>query len=180
MKKKILLEKIVFSEQIIISKIKEYAEKLNFKFKNQKLTVIIVLNGAVFFGIELVKNLKVKELEIDFLSISTYKEGIKKDKIQFDVNLKLSLKNKNVLIIEDIVHSGKTLKLIYEFFKKQDLNSLKICSLIRVEQEENLINGFEFDYLLTSQKERWIVGFGLDYDEKYRCLKDIHFINFEK
>lgn len=151
MNKVAILKEIIFSNKLILEKISEYAKKLNKIYAKEKLVIISVLNGSVFFTTRLASLLKI-DLEIDFIAVSSYNDNKKKSKTHFYKELKINIANKNVLIIEDIIDSGKTIGLVYEFLKKLNPKHIRLCSLIMSGKNRKTNNNnftFSIDRLLT-------------------------------
>ncbi len=164
--------KILFTEEQIQDKIKELAELINNEYKSEELITICVLKGAVMFAVDLVKCLTMP-VKMEFIRLSSYGSGtVSSGKVHaVDISLP-DLNNKNVLIIEDIVDTGHTAKFLMDFINNNfKTKSTKFCSLLdkkisRVTEIEPDYYGFEID-------DKFVVGYGLDYDGYYRNLKYI-------
>ncbi len=169
---KIVDLKVLYSEEQLNSRIKEIAQELNNFYKGEEVTAICVLKGAVMFATELVKNLEMP-VKMEFIRLSSYGSGTSTSGKVNAVDIKLpDLNGKNVLIIEDIVDTGLTAKFLTDFMNINfHLKSLKFCSLLdkkitrKVDIEPDYY-GFEID-------DKFVVGFGLDYDGYYRNLRFI-------
>lgn len=164
--------KVLFSEEQLKSRIKELAKTMNEFYKGEEVTAICVLKGAVIFAIDLVRELKMP-VKLEFIRLSSYGSSTASSGKVNAVDIKLpDLNNKNVLIIEDIVDTGLTAKFLLDFIKVNfSVKTLKFCSLLdkkitrKVDVEPDYY-GFEVD-------DRFVVGYGLDYDGYYRNLKYI-------
>ncbi|MCI1274064.1 MAG: hypoxanthine phosphoribosyltransferase [Clostridiaceae bacterium] len=171
---KIKLEnlKVLFSEDQIQTRIKELATELNKFYKGEEVYAICVLKGAVLFAIDLVKSLDMP-LKMEFIKLSSYAGGTTTTGKVNAVDISLpDLNGKNVLIIEDIVDTGLTAKFLLEFIKINfKTKSTKFCSLLdkkitrKVEVEPDYY-GFEID-------NKFVVGYGLDYEGYFRNLRYI-------
>jgi len=167
--------KILISEKRIKNRIRRLAEKISKDYKNKKLALIIILKGAFIFSADLVRFLKLKP-EIYFLKAKSYFKNKSSGKVKiysfFDSK---SLKNKNLLILEDIFDTGLTLKSIIKYLKKFKPKDIKIFCLLdkKVEKKEKNI---KIDYLGFKIENKFVVGYGLDYNEKYRNLSYIGYL----
>lgn len=156
------------SEEELIAKIKEIAQQINEDYVGKKVHLVCILSGSVFFTCELAKYITVP-VTIDFMSVSSYGNGMTSSgSITISQDLVMSLENREVLIVEDIVDSGRTLSYLAHMLEKRGPKSLRICTLLdkpacRVSEVDVAYTGFEIDDL-------FVVGFGLDYAQKYRNL----------
>ena len=166
--------KVLFTEDEIQRRIKELSEEMNKFYKGEEVYAICVLKGAVMFATDLVKNLDMP-LKMEFIRLSSYNGGTTTSGKVNAVDISLpDLNNKNVLIIEDIVDTGLTAKFLLDFMNCNfHTKSTKFCSLLdkkikRVTEVEPDYYGFEVD-------DKFLVGYGLDYDGYYRNLRYIGF-----
>ena len=164
--------KVLFTEDEIQRRIKELSEEMNKFYKGEEVYAICVLKGAVMFATDLVKNLNMS-LKMEFIRLSSYNGGTTTSGKVNAVDISLpDLNNKNVLIIEDIVDTGLTAKFLLDFMNCNfHTKSTKFCSLLdkkikRVTEVEPDYYGFEVD-------DKFLVGYGLDYDGYYRNLRYI-------
>lgn len=161
--------KILFDEKQIKEKIKELSHKLNELYNGEEVIAICALKGAVIFAADLIRELNMP-LKIEFIRLSSYGSSKTSSGKVNAVDIKLpDLNEKNVLIIEDIVDTGLTAKFLVDFIHMNfHVKSLKFCSLLdkkvtrKVEIEPDFY-GFDID-------DKFVVGYGLDYDEHYRNL----------
>lgn len=164
--------KVLFTEEEIQSRIKVLADEMNNFYKGEEVYAICVLKGAVMFATDLVKNLNMP-LKMEFIRLSSYNGGTTTSGKVNAVDISLpDLNGKNVLIIEDIVDTGLTAKFLLDFMNCNfHTKSTKFCSLLdkkikRVTEVEPDYYGFEVD-------DKFLVGYGLDFDGYYRNLKYI-------
>ena len=164
-------------------KIREIAEQLNmnestvknYLYKGKEIIVISVLKGSIMFMADLLRSIDT-HVEIDFMVVSSYGSGVvSTGAVKMLKDIFLSIEGKDVLIVEDILDTGKTLHYIKEYLGARKPSSIKICTLLdKPERREADVpikyKGFEVDNL-------FIVGYGLDYDQKYRNLPYISFLN---
>ena len=161
------IEKL-FSEEDINKRVEELASALYKKYGNEKIVFICTLKGAVFFTCDLLKKYKGNAV-LEFLRVSSYNGETSSGKIELNLSIsKENIENNNVIIIEDIVDTGRTLKFLKEYINDMNPKSLEICTLLdkpsrRVVEIETDYCGFEIDDL-------FVVGYGLDYNQEYRNL----------
>ncbi len=167
--------KILFSEDQIQTKIKEIAAELNTLYGSEEVYAICVLKGAVFFAIDLVKHLNMP-IKMEFIRLSSYGSGFASSGKVNAVDISLpDLNGKNVLIIEDIIDTGLTAKFLMDFmhcnFKTK---STKFCSLL--DKKITRKTDIEPDYYGFEIDNKFVVGYGLDYEGYYRNLKYIGYV----
>ena len=168
--------KVLFSEEEIQSRIKEIAEEINNKYKNEEIIAICVLKGAVLFAVDLVKHLQMP-LQMEFIRLSSYGHGTTSSGKVHAVDISLpNLNDKNVLIIEDIVDTGLTAKFLLDFINNNfKTKSTKFCSLL--DKKTSRATDIEPDYYGFEVDDKFLVGYGLD-DEGYsRNLRYIGYKN---
>ena len=167
---KVDLKKIINHKDIRL-KSKELADKINKDYKDKKIVIIGIMNGAFFFMADLMNNLSI-DFQFDTISCSSYFGKTKSSgEVNYSYQSKVDLEDKNVLIIEDIIDTGRTIKKIIMEINKLNPESIRIATLfLREKNKKNhklLWCGYEL-------KNEFIVGYGLDYNERYRELKDIY------
>ena len=159
--------KVLISSSKIKNKVNKIAQQINKDFKNKQLVVVSVLSGSVVFCSDIIRKLSV-DFEIDFVRVASYKGKKSSGKIKFLCDTVIDIKGKDVLLVEDICDSGRTLSYIKELFIKRKANSVKICTLINKKVEK--YKQIKIDYFGFEIDNEFIVGYGLDYDGKYRGL----------
>ena len=156
------------SEEELIAKIKEIAQQINEDYVGKKVHLVCILSGSVFFTCELAKYITVP-VTMDFMRVSSYGEGMDSTgTISIDQDLNMSIEGRHVLVVEDIVDSGRTLALLSHILKKRDPASLRLCSLL--DKPSRRVTPVSIDYLGFEIEDYFVVGFGLDYAQKYRNL----------
>ena len=164
--------KILFSEEEIQSRIKALGEKLNEFYKGEEVYAICVLKGAVIFTVDLVKYLNMP-LKMEFIRLSSYGTGISTSGQVNAVDISLpDLNGKNVLIIEDIIDTGLTAKFLMDFMQCNfKTKSTKFCSLLdkKISRKTNI----EPDYYCFDVDDKFLIGYGLDFEGYYRNLRYI-------
>ena len=156
------------SEEELIAKIKEIAQQINEDYVGKKVHLVCILSGSVFFTCELAKYITVP-VTMDFMRVSSYGEGMDSTgTISIDQDLNMSIEGRHVLVVEDIVDSGRTLALLSNILKKRDPASLRLCSLL--DKPSRRVTPVSIDYLGFEIEDYFVVGFGLDYAQKYRNI----------
>jgi hypoxanthine phosphoribosyltransferase len=160
--------RILIEEERLTARVRELAEKINEDYAGKKIHLVCILKGSVFFACELAKNIKVP-LTMDFMTVSSYGDSTTSSgTITIEQDLSMDVANREILIVEDIVDSGRTLSYLVNVLKKRNPASLSIVTLLdkpscRVTSVETAYCGFEIE-------DRFVVGYGLDYAQKYRNL----------
>ena len=162
----------MITHQEILDRVDQLSDEINFHYMDKNLTLICVLNGSLMVFNELIKRLTV-DYEIDYIELSSYKGGTSTTgKIDIIRDIEIDLRDKNVLIVEDIVDSGNTLNFIHDLISKQKAQDIKVFSLLykSIKYEFDLkIDWFGFEI-----KDIFTIGYGMDYQYKFRGLKDIY------
>ncbi len=163
------LEVILTNEQIT-KRIKKLAEDLCVEYKNKDLVVIGIINGSIYFLTDLTQNMNI-DLQIDLMGVSSYRNSNTNGDIKITKDLSIDIKDKDVLIVEDIIDTGSTFEFLNEYFKQKGAKSIKMISLLI--KEKSLKNKEMADEILFTVPNDFLVGYGLDYANNYRHLKDI-------
>lgn len=159
--------KILISSNKIKNKVDEIARQINKDYKNKKLVVVAILSGSVVFFSDIIRKLNV-DFEIDFIRVSSYKGKNSSGKINFLCDTVTGISGKDILLIEDVCDTGRTLSYIKELFIKRKANSVKVCTLINKKTKRD--KEIQIDYFGFNIENKFVVGYGLDYDGKYRGL----------
>lgn len=162
------IKQVLISQEQISEKISELGSKISEDYKDKHLLLVSVLKGSVVFMADLMRAITVP-CEIDFMCVSSYGSGAKTSgvvKIVKDLDIKLE--GLDVLIVEDILDSGLTLSYITEILAARNPNSIKICTLL--DKPDRRQANIKPDYMGFVIPDAFVVGFGLDYNEKYRNL----------
>ena len=169
--------KILISEEQIRNRIKELGAQITKDYEDKKLLLVGILNGCVYFMTDLSREID-KLLQIDVMVVSSYGSSTSTSgvvKIIKDLNR--SIEGFDVLIIEDIVDTGLTLSYIKEVLEARKPNSVKICTLVNKIGRRKV--DIDVDYVGFEIPDEFIIGYGMDYAEKYRNLKDVLIIRPE-
>lgn len=160
--------RVLIEESKVVDRIKEIAEQINREYAGKQLHLVCILKGSVFFTCELAKYIKVP-VTMDFMSVSSYGDGLTSSGcITINQDLTNDIKNKEVLLIEDIVDSGRTLAYLVHMLKKRNPSGLKICTLL--DKPSCRVTDVDVAYIGFEVGDSFLVGFGLDYAQKYRNL----------
>ncbi len=159
--------KPLYTVNQIQDRVKELACAISDDFKGEELLVIPILKGAFMFASDLVRNIKVP-LELDFIMASSYLKTDSTGDVTLHYDVRESIKGRNVLLVEDIVDSGVTLNYIRERLLQKRPASLKICGLLNKQARREV--DVPLDYIGFEIPDVFVVGYGLDYDNKYRNL----------
>lgn len=162
------IKKVLIGEEALREKIAELGKALTLEYKDKFPLVICVLKGAVLFMSDLVQKIEAP-LEMDFMAVSSYGDSTKTSgQVRIVKDLEKSVDGRDVLIVEDIVDSGLTLAYLIKLLQERNAKSIKVCSLL--EKPERHIADVKIDYVGFVVPDEFVVGYGLDYAEKYRNL----------
>lgn len=168
------LTDVVFSEEEIVARIKAIAEEINRDYAGKELVIVGVLKGAFMFFSDLVKRVSVRP-ELDFVRIASYGNSTSgADRVYFTKDVELPLENKHVLVVEDVVDTGRSMDFLFKQLAARGAISIKLCAL--VDKFERRTVDIQVDYAGFKLDEGFIVGYGLDYAERYRELPEIRIL----
>jgi len=165
------IEYILVDEHTLKDIVKNIADKVSDHYRNsdKKLVLVGILKGAVVFFADLIKELSIP-VEIDFMKVSSYGDSTvstRKVNILLDINRK-DMSDCDILIVEDIIDSGNTLNYLVDYIKSKGANSVRTCTLLDKPSRREV--DFNADYVGVEIPDEFVVGYGLDYAEKYRSL----------
>ncbi|MCI8863954.1 MAG: hypoxanthine phosphoribosyltransferase [Lachnospiraceae bacterium] len=161
--------RVLLSEEEVNHKINEIAAQINRDYEGKDLHLICILKGGVFFACELAKRLTVP-VSLDFMSVSSYGDDSKSSGVvRIIKDLDEPLEGRNVLIVEDIIDSGRTLAYLIEVLKQRHPAGIRLCTLLD-KPERRVKKQVKVDYTCFSIPDEFVVGYGLDYAQKYRNL----------
>lgn len=170
--------RILLTEEEVDRRINEIAANISEEYAGRDLHMICILKGGVFFTCELAKRLTVP-VSLDFMSVSSYGAGTESSGVvRILKDLDEPLAGRDVLIVEDIIDSGRTLSYLIEVLKQRGPKSVRLCTLLdkperRVKKQVNV------DYTCFTIPDEFVVGYGLDYDQKYRNLPYIGVVELD-
>ena len=162
------------SEEEVEKRVCELGRQISEDYAGRQVHLICVLKGGVFFMCELAKRITVP-VSMDFMSVSSYGDGTASSGVvKIAKDLDGSLEGKDVLIVEDIIDSGRTLSYLIQILEKRGPKSLKLCTLL--DKPERRVKPVTVDYVGFNIPDEFVVGYGLDYAQKYRNLDYIGII----
>lgn len=167
----------LLSEDEVAKKIKEIAHRITKDYEGKSPHLIGVLKGSVFIATELAKNINLP-LTMDFMSVSSYGNGTTSEgRVRIVKDLDESIEGRDVLLIEDIIDSGNTLSFLRDMLLSKKPASLKICTLL--DKPDRREKEMKVDYVGFEIPDEFVVGYGLDYAQKYRNLPYIGIIHLD-
>ncbi len=170
--------RVLIEQEKLEKKIHGLAAQISNDYQGRKLHLICILKGSVFFTCELAKYITIP-VTIDFMEVSSYGDGATSNgfiKVRKDTDE--SIEGKDVLLVEDIVDTGYTLSFLLDLMKERKPSSLKICTLL--DKPERRETEVEVDYKGFEIPDEFVVGYGLDYSQKYRNLPYIGVIDIKE
>ncbi|MGC2872241.1 hypoxanthine phosphoribosyltransferase [Ihubacter sp. rT4E-8] len=165
---------VLLTQEQIWQRTKELGKEISRDYAGEEVILIGTLKGAVMFMADLMKNIAL-DIQIDFISASSYGSGtISSGSVKIKKDIEIDITGKNVIIIEDIIDTGNTLKYLKEYFLSKNPKSLKICTLLdKPSRRQADVTG---DYIGFTVEDLFIIGYGLDFDQKYRNLPYISYL----
>ncbi len=169
--------KVLLSEEEVDVRIQTIGEQISRDYAGRSVHLICVLKGGSFFLCELAKRITVP-VSLDFMSVSSYGSETKSSGVVKIVkDLDESVRDKDVIVVEDIVDSGRTLSYLMEMLRDRGPASLKLCTLL--DKPDRRVMDVKVDYTGFQIPDEFVVGYGLDYDQKYRNLPYIGVLEFD-
>ena len=169
--------RILLSEEEVNVKINQVANQISKDYEGKEIHLLCVLKGGVFFMCELAKRITVP-VSMDFMALSSYGNGTESSgNIKVKKELDESIEGKEVLIVEDIVDSGRTLSYLVEELGKRNPTSNRLCTLL--DKPERRVVDIHADYTCFEIPDEFVVGYGLDYAQRYRNLPYIGIVEIE-
>ena len=171
------VEKVLISEEEVKERIKELGAQISREYEGKSLHLICILKGSIFFTCELARYITVP-VTFDFMSVSSYGNDTKSSGVVKIVkDLDDPIEGKDVLVVEDIVDSGRTLSYLLKNLNTRGADSVRLCTLL--DKPERRVTDVQVQYTGFEIPDEFIVGYGLDYAQRYRNLPYIGVINFE-
>lgn len=163
-----VIESVLFSKEQLSERIKQIAAQLDEDYKGKRPLMVAILKGSVMFFADLIREMHT-DLEIDFMSISSYGNGVKSSgEVKMIKDLDGKIEGKDVIIVEDIVDSGYTMKYLKNLLEARNPSSIKICSLL--DKPSRRETDVCVDYKGFEVGNEFVVGYGLDYASYYRNI----------
>ena len=167
----------LISEEDVAKKIAEMGAQISKDYEGESVYLLCILKGGVFFTTELAKHITVP-VNIDFMSVSSYGgETTSSGIVRIVKDLDTPIEGKNVLIAEDIIDTGRTLAYLMEHLRQRKPKSLKLCTLL--DKPDRRVSDVKVDYTGYEIPDEFVVGYGLDYDQRYRNLPYVGVIEFD-
>lgn len=161
------VERVLVSEQELSEICKKLGEQISIDYKDKKLYLVSVLKGSVVFMADLMRNIKC-DCQIDFLAVSSYSGSKTTGVVKFKKDLDINPEGCDILLVEDILDSGITLSYLKKVLEDRGAKSIKICTLL--DKPANRKADVKAEYIGKVIPDEFVIGYGLDYDEKYRNL----------
>ncbi len=159
--------KVLISKEELEARIEELAKQIDEDYKGKELTVICVMRGAVFFTVQLTLRMKTK-LKYEFITISSYSGTDTTGEVMLRTDLRDSIEGKDVLVVEDIIDTGRSMSYLLEHLKSKNPRTLKVCTLANKAERREI--EVPIDYIGFEVPNKYIVGYGFDIDNNYRNL----------
>jgi len=160
------IERVLISADEIQKRVQELADQISNDYRGQRLYMVGILKGAFIFMADLTRALSIPHI-VDFMALSSYGKSTESGAVRILMDLREPIENQHVLIIEDIVDTGHTLKYLHQILQGRSPASLRTCALVR--KERNLVDA-PLDYLGFDIPDVWVVGYGLDFADRFRTL----------
>ena len=173
-------EKVItlISKDAIEKRVTELASQITEDYQGKQLFLICVLKGSFIFAADLVRHLPV-DTEVDFMDVSSYGKGMKSSaQMSLVLDLQDSIEGRHVLLVEDIADTGRSIKFLKNRLEGRGAASLKLCTLLD-KPTSRVVNDVEPDYIGFTIPDKFVVGYGLDFGQKYRGLPFIGYLSFD-
>jgi len=166
--------KLLYSRDVIAKEVDRLAQEISADFRGEEILFVCVLKGSFLFVADLIRSVTVPAA-IDFVRLASYgSETQSSGIVEIRKDLEMPLKGKNVIIVEDIIDSGHTIETLYHRLSLREPKTLKVCTLIDKTARREV--DFQADYVGLSMDDGFIIGYGLDLDERYRNLTEIYIV----
>ncbi len=165
------IKRLLVSKEQIARRVKELGEQISRDYEGESITFVCTLRGGCVFFADLIREIS-GDVEIDFIAVSSYGAGTKTSgEVKMVKDLSSPIKGKNIIVVEDIIDTGVTLSYLKRLLASREPKSLKICSLLDKPSRRKL--EFEGDYIGFVIENEYVVGYGLDYNQKLRHLPEV-------
>jgi len=169
--------RVMLSEEAVNKRIQQIGEEISKDYAGKQIHLVCVLKGGSFFMCELAKRITVP-VSLDFMSVSSYGSSTKSSGVvKIIKDLDEPLKDKEVIVVEDIVDSGRTLSYLLEILQSRKPKSLRLCTLL--DKPQRRVTNVTVDYTGFEIPDEFVVGYGLDYNQRYRNLPYIGVVEFD-
>lgn len=164
---------VLINKAKLEKRIEEMGKQIQKDYEGKDIVFIGILKGSVMFMTELAKNVK-QSVALDFMDVSSYDGKESTGNVRINKDIRDSIEGKDVIIVEDIIDTGRTLTYLKEYLKQKNPNSLRIATMLS--KPSRRIMELDVDYIGFAIEDKFVVGYGLDYNEKYRNLPYIGYI----
>ena len=161
----------LISQSDISAKVKKMGKEISSFYKGESVVFVVILNGAIIFAADLFRAVSI-ECKLDFVKVSSYKGTESEGKIRFEKDLTLDISGKNIIIVEDIIDTGNTIKYLKKHMKRKNPKSIRVASLLMKPDSSNISS--KIDWLGFEISSEFVVGYGLDYNQEFRNLNAIY------
>ena len=169
---------VMISEEEINKRVCEIAEQISKDYAGKEVRLICILKGSVFYTCELAKRITIP-VTLDFMSVSSYGSGtVSSGTIKIKKDLDDDIEGLDVIVVEDIIDTGRTLSYLLENLKTRSPKSVRLCTLL--DKPDRRVVDVKVDYVGFEIPDEFVVGYGLDYDQQYRNLPYIGFVEIEE
>lgn len=169
---------VLLPEEQVAERIRNLGEKISRDYAGKEIRLVCILKGGVFFMTELAKHISVP-VTIDFMSMSSYGNAtVSSGRVRILKDLDEPVENMDVIIVEDIIDSGKTLSYLLKLFESRRVASIKLCTLLDKPDRREV--DVDVDYVGFSIPDHFVVGCGLDYEQRYRNLPYVGIVSLDK
>lgn len=164
---------VLINKAKLEKRIEKMGKQIQKDYESKEIVFVGILKGSVMFMSELAKNIK-SSVELDFMDVSSYEGTESTKKVKINKDIRNSIEGKDVIIVEDIIDTGRTLTYVLEYLKQKNPNSVKIATMLS--KPSRRVMELNVDYIGFAIEDKFVVGYGLDYNEKYRNLPYIGYI----
>ena len=161
----------LISESDISAKVKKMGLEISSFYEGESVVFVVILNGAIIFAADLFRAVSI-ECKLDFVKVSSYKGTESEGKIRFEKDLTLDISGKNIIIVEDIIDTGNTIKYLKKHMKRKNPKSIRVASLLM--KPDSSDTSSKIDWLGFEISSEFVVGYGLDYNQEFRNLNAIY------
>lgn len=169
---------VYLTEEQLSKRIAEIGAEITQKFQGESIYLICILKGSIFFTTELAKNIALP-MTIDFMSVSSYGSGTESSgEVKIKKDLDCPIEGENVIVVEDIIDSGNTLSRLFKLLKGRNPKTLTLCTLLD-KPDRRVVDDVVVDYTGFVIPDKFVVGYGLDFDQRFRNLPYIGFVEDE-
>jgi len=161
------IDRVLITEEQVARRVRQLTRRIERDFAGRDLVVVALLNGTIMFLADLIRHLSLP-MRLDFIGVSSYREGTSSGELVFTKQLRIDVRGRDVLVVDDILDTGRTLKRVCAELRQHRPRRMKICVLL--DKKARRVEKVQADYVGFSIPDLFVVGYGLDYAERYRNL----------